>query len=87
MDPDIELASISQVLPLVRSNLGIGFVPQRIAEEDIRSGRIFPIKLKEEIPQRSISLITDDEYEINDIMTEFTKVLTDPEILPPLNDL
>lgn len=86
MDPDIELASISQVLPLVRSNLGIGFVPLRIAEEDIESGRIFRIKLKEEIPPRNISLITDDEYEINDIMTAFTEVLTDPDIQPPLID-
>lgn len=85
MNPDIELASISQVLPLVRSSLGIGFVPQRIAEEDIRAGKIFRIKIKEEIPPRSISLITDDEYETNDLMTAFTGVITNPDIQPPLN--
>jgi DNA-binding transcriptional LysR family regulator len=86
LNPDIELASISQVLPLVRSNLGIGFVPLRIAEEDLRSERVFRIKLKEEIPPRNISLITDDEYETNDIMIAFTEMLTDPEINPPLDD-
>lgn len=77
MNPDIELASVSQVLPLVRSGLGIGFVPAPIAEEDIRLGNIFPISFKEEIPSRSISLITDAEYEINDIMTAFTQALTE----------
>jgi DNA-binding transcriptional LysR family regulator len=80
MKPDIELASISQVLPLVRSNLGIGFVPLRIAEEDILAGHIFRIKLKEEIPARSISLITDDDYEPTDIMKAFTQALTTPDI-------
>lgn len=77
MNPDIELASISQVLPLVRSGLGIGFVPARIADEDIRLGNIFRIALKEDIPSRSICLITDAEYEINDIMTAFTHFLTE----------
>ena len=79
MNPDIELASISQVLPLVRSGLGIGFVPAPIAEEDIRLGNIFRIELSEDIPSRSICLITDAEYEINDAMTAFTKALTDPQ--------
>lgn len=86
MKPDIELASISQVLPLVRSNLGIGFVPQRIAEEDIRSGKIFRIALREEIPARNIFLVTDDEYETSDIMLAFKDVLTNQEIQPPLNE-
>ncbi len=77
MNPDIELASISQVLPLVRSGLGIAFVPARIADEDIRLGNIFRIQLKEDIPSRSICLITDADYEINDVMTAFTHALTD----------
>ena len=76
IDPDIELASISQVLPLVRSGLGIGFVPEAIAEEDIRLGKIFEIKLREKIPSRSVCLVTDAEYEVNDIMTAFTDTLT-----------
>lgn len=84
MNPDIELSSISQVLPLVRSNLGIGFVPLRIAEEDIRTGKVFRINLKEEIPPRSIDLITDSEYDISDIMIAFTEVLTNPDIKPSL---
>ena len=84
MNPDIELSSISQVLPLVRSNLGIGFVPLRIAEEDIRTGKVFRINLKEEIPPRSIGLITDSEYDISDIMIAFTEVLTNPDIKPSL---
>lgn len=77
MDPDIELASISQVLPLVRSNLGIGFVPMKIAEEDLRLGNIFQIDLEEEIPSRSICLVSDAEYGSSDVMTAFTRSLTE----------
>ncbi len=76
MSPDIELGSISQVLPLVRGNLGIGFVPAPIAADDIRLGNIFRIEIKEEIPSRSICLITDEDYEISDVMTAFTESLT-----------
>ena len=76
MSPDIELGSISQILPLIRSDLGIGFVPARIADDDIRLGNIFRIKLKEKIPPRSICLITDSDYEVNDVMTAFTETLT-----------
>lgn len=84
MNPDIELASVSQVLPLVRSDLGIGFVPRGLADEDLKSGRVIQIDLKEEIPPREICLISDAEYEVTDTMQAFTDMLTNTQIEPPL---
>ena len=77
MSPDIELASISQVLPLVRSGLGIGFVPERIAENDLNEGKIFEVKIKEKIPPRSTCLLTNEEYELTDVMKSLIGQLAD----------
>lgn len=76
MKPAIELASISQILPLVRSGLGIGFVPEVLAKDDLEAGRVIKLDIKEEIPARRICLISDADSEINDIMTAFTALLT-----------
>lgn len=53
--PDIEAATADQILPLVRNNLGIGFVP----EDFLLDGQegITTLSLAEEIPKRRICFI------------------------------
>lgn len=54
--PDIEVSTADQILPIVKSDLGIGFVPQEfLADED--PDNIIRLNIKEEIPPRSICLI------------------------------
>ena len=69
--PDIELASISLVLPLVRNNFGIGFIPGDIAADDIKRGDVFEVRLKEPLPQRSICAVTCTKYPATAIMKAF----------------
>ena len=55
---DIEAATADQLLPLIKHNLGIGFVPEDFLEEqngDVQG--IFRLPLRAELPQRSISLV------------------------------
>lgn len=61
-DPDIELATTDMILPAVRHNLGIGFLPAKFAEEDIRQGMVFEISINEQMPKRNILLVCDTEY-------------------------
>lgn len=54
--PDIEASTADQILPMVKNNLGIGFVPQEfLADED--ADNVISLQLKEQIPTRSICLI------------------------------
>ena len=54
--PDIEVATADQILPMVKNNLGIGFVPREFLEGE--EGRtILPSELNEQIPRRSICLV------------------------------
>ncbi len=53
--PDIEAATADQIIPLVRHNLGIGFVPERFLQEKNEEG-VYQVPLAEEIPERQIVL-------------------------------
>lgn len=50
--PDIEVATADQIMPLVKSNLGIGLIPEPMAQ----SGDVYILKTDEEFPKRSIVL-------------------------------
>lgn len=54
--PDIEAATADQILPLVKSNLGVGFVPQEfLAETGMHD--ILPIHLNVPVPVRNICFL------------------------------
>nr|WP_288829130.1 LysR family transcriptional regulator [uncultured Clostridium sp.] len=55
--PDIEVASTNQLMPMIKNDLGIGFIPEHFAREALESGEVFSIPLKEKIPRRSICLV------------------------------
>ena len=56
--PDIEAATADQILPLVKHNLGIGFVPKEFLQGLSESEGIYTVPIKESIPSRTICLIT-----------------------------
>ncbi len=54
LSPSIEAATADQVLPLVRSDLGIGFIPDAFLQDEPERAGILRLRLKEQIPPRSI---------------------------------
>ena len=56
---DMEAATMDQVLPMVRSNLGIGFYPEPMAAPAIAEGSVSQIRLAEQVPERTVSLVED----------------------------
>lgn len=61
LNPEFEAATTDQILPMVKNNLGIGFFPEKMAEEALASGEVCRIRLAEEIPSREIFLIENRE--------------------------
>lgn len=55
--PDIEAATADQILPMVRANLGIGFIPEHTAKEAAADGSITILQPQENPPERTISLL------------------------------
>ncbi|MDO4324134.1 MAG: LysR family transcriptional regulator [Lachnospiraceae bacterium] len=57
--PDIEASSIDQMLPMIKYDLGIGFLPDIFAKDAIEKKEIFEIKTDFAIPWRSVCLVRD----------------------------
>lgn len=77
--PDVELATTDMILPAVCYNMGIGFLPEEFAKDDLASGRVFKIDVNETFPERNIILIHDMEYPQSIASKAFQKFLADRE--------
>ncbi|MBQ7335104.1 MAG: LysR family transcriptional regulator [Clostridia bacterium] len=71
--PDIEVATADQILPIVKHNLGIGFVPEHFLLDE-PSG-IYKLELSEPIPQREICVVTRREHTLSLAAKELSKMM------------
>ena len=56
---DMEVATSDLVGPLILRNMGIGYIPERLAREYIDRGELFEIRTEYKMPERSIALVYD----------------------------
>ena len=73
--PDIEVSTSNQILPIVKNNLGIGFVPESFAEKEIADGEVFKLETEEEIAPREICLIKRKDFSLSVAAKELESVL------------
>ena len=59
MEPDMEVATSNLMLPLIEHNLGLGFVPEKLALPFLESNKLVRINLKCTPPERSIQIVSD----------------------------
>jgi len=57
--PDTEAATTDQILPLVKAELGLAFLPEPMAKEALQQREIVQIHLRETIPERQICMVYD----------------------------
>lgn len=76
LTPDIEADSADLLVPMISHNFGLGFVPQFVAEDAIRRGEVFRVKLENELPPRDICMITDPHHPQTNASREFAKLIT-----------
>ena len=70
--PDIEVATTDLILPMVKNELGIGFIPENFIKNN---NEIIKVNLAEKIPNRSISLIKDINKPLSIAARELEKLL------------
>lgn len=73
--PDMEAATIDQVLTMIKQNLGIGFLPEPIARPEIDAGNLIELKLKESIMKRNICLIKKRKHSLCIAAEVFEKMI------------
>lgn len=77
--PDIEAATADQILPMVRANLGIGFVPLLFLPGEEVGSTVFPIRLTEKIPPRKICLLRSQQHPQGPAARELERFLVQAE--------
>ncbi|MBD5632006.1 MAG: LysR family transcriptional regulator [Clostridia bacterium] len=73
--PDIEADSADLLVPMISHNFGLGFVPRGMAQEAITQGKVFQVKLQDELPERNICMITDPHHPQTNASREFYKMI------------
>jgi DNA-binding transcriptional LysR family regulator len=63
--PIVEATTIDQILPLVRNNLGIGFVPELFLKNFSESDQVYRLQLKTPIPKRDICAVKRTGFALN----------------------
>lgn len=59
IEPDTEVATSDLLIPLIRAGMGIGFVPEQMAQPYLEEGELVRIPLTCELPKREIRLVYD----------------------------
>ena len=77
--PDIEVASTNQLMPMIKNDLGIGFIPERFAREALENGEVFSIPLEEPIPRRSICLVENTSRCLSIAANALKQMILSPE--------
>lgn len=75
MHTESEVATADQILPLVKHNLGIGFYPKQLIQDDLNQKTIYEIKLNKKNPERKILLVQDASVTTNIATHKFIQTL------------
>lgn len=75
LKPEFEVATTDQILPIVKNNLGLGFIPEIFAKESIAAKELFQIPLMENIPSREIGLIENESHPLSIAAKELKNML------------
>ena len=73
--PDTEAATTDQILPLVKNNLGLAFLPEPMALESLAKQEVLQIAISEKLPLRDICLVHDHQHPLNSGARELKKII------------
>ena len=79
--PDIDVATADQILPMVKAGLGIGFLPEFMAKQELELKNIVSINVPGIQPEREIVILEDSDKTLNVAARELKKYLmTESEV-------
>lgn len=73
--PDTEAATADQILPLVKSDLGIGFVPETFVLNDSDQKSICVLEVKNVIIERAVCLLKNPDHPMSMAVKELEKLM------------
>lgn len=59
LKPDIEVATSDLIIPMIQNGLGIGYVPEQLAQPGLEAGSVHRIPVYEEMETRAVCVLYD----------------------------
>lgn len=59
LKPDIEVATSDLMVPMIQNNLGIGYVPEQLAQQELDAGSVHLVPAYEEMEARAVCVLYD----------------------------
>lgn len=59
LKPDIEVATADLIIPMIQNDLGIGYVPEQLAQPELDAGSVYRIPVYEEMETRAVCVLYD----------------------------
>ncbi len=75
LKPELEAATTDQILPMVKHNLGLGFIPTVYAQEALEKKEVFQIPVAEEIPTRKICFVENKNHMLSIAAKELKELI------------
>ncbi len=75
LNPEVEVSTSDQLLPVITHDLGIGFVPDFLLDDHIKNEEVFEIPLAETLPPRHICLVEDSGHPLSVAATKLKDML------------
>lgn len=73
--PELEVAATDQILPIIKNDLGVGFIPEIFVKDALVKGEVHQLLLAEEIPPRQICLIENKSHPLSIAARELKRML------------
>lgn len=77
LKPELEAATTDQILPMVKNDLGIGFLPEIFAKDALLQKEVYELSLTDEIPSRQICFVEHTGHPLSIAATALKKMLMD----------
>lgn len=74
-EPEIELGSIDLIIEMVKIGLGVGFVSDYAAKDQIEDKSLFKINLSDDIPERNLGVVSPAKLPLSAAAKAFTNLL------------
>lgn len=65
LKPELEAATADQLLPMIKNDLGIGYIPEIYAKDALKKKEVYQLCLSEDIPARQICFIENRQYPLS----------------------
>ncbi|MGN0663353.1 MAG: LysR family transcriptional regulator [Faecalibacterium sp.] len=75
LTPEIEAATADQILPMVKNDLGIGFVPEDFLVGQPKASGIYRLELREQTPHRCVCIVKKSDRSLSIAAQELERMI------------